>query len=152
MTEAEIATLLSDFPVIVRVVVQWGDMDAFHHVNNTVYFRWFETARIAYTSQLGLGGMRVKPNVGPILAAIACNYRRQITFPDTVHIGSRVSRIGRTSLTMEHSLVSEANNGRAADGTSTLVVFDYQAQRPVRVPDEIRSAIERMENRDLPPT
>ena len=152
MTQAEIAALLADFPVIVSVPVQWGDMDAFQHVNNTVYFRWFETARIAYTGRLGLGKLMVDTRVGPILAAIGCNYRRQITFPDTVHIGSRILKIGRTSLTMEHALVSETNQAVSADGTSTLVVFDYKSQRPVPVLPEIRRAIALLENWPTPAT
>src|SRR5947209_15630375 len=91
---------LEGFPVVLTVAVQWGDQDAFGHVNNTVYFRWFESARIAYCARLGLSGSRAA--IGPILASITCHYRRQLTFPDTVRIGARVTRIGRTSLTMEH--------------------------------------------------
>jgi acyl-CoA thioester hydrolase len=87
--------------------------------------------------------------IGPILAAIACDYRRQVTFPDTVHVGSRVTRIGRTSFAMEHALVSASARAVAAEGRSTLVVFDYQANTPVPVPDDVRRAISALEGKDL---
>ena len=87
--------------------------------------------------------------VGPILASIACDYRRQITFPDTVHVGSRVTRIGRTSFAMEHALVSASGRAVAAEGRSTLVVFDYNANTPVPVPDDVRLAIAGLEGKTL---
>jgi acyl-CoA thioester hydrolase len=136
---------LAMFPVAIEVPVQWGDQDAFGHVNNTIFLRWFESARIAYCRRVGLSAPRDGAGVGPILAAISCNYRRQVTFPDTVRIGSRIARIGRTSLVMEHAILGEASGALVADGSSTIVVFDYEAQTPTPVPDEIRRAIEALE-------
>jgi acyl-CoA thioester hydrolase len=78
--------------------------------------------------------------LGPIL-----DYKRQLHFPDTVRIGSRISQLGRTSLTMEHALVSVAQNALVAESTSVIVVFNYQTQRPTPVPAEVRLAIERLE-------
>ena len=133
----------------IPIAVQWGDQDAFGHVNNTVYFRWFESARIAYLERLGLAH-RVSPNnLGPILAAIGCNYRKQIKYPDTVQIGARVARLGRTSITMEHHLWSQANAAIGADGQSTVVVFDYVANKPRPIPDDMRKMIEELEGRKL---
>jgi acyl-CoA thioester hydrolase len=147
--DPELRTLLADYPVVIDWPVQWGDMDSYQHVNNTVYFRWFESARIAYTSRLGLKAMKLREEIGPILAAIACDYRRPLMFPDTVLIGSRVRRIGRTSFSMDHALVSTAQRALAAEGKSTIVVYDYAANVPVPVPDPIREAISALEGRAL---
>jgi acyl-CoA thioester hydrolase len=136
---------LANFPVVISLPVQWGEQDMFGHVNNTVFFRWFESARIAYLDRIGLSRLMAGENLGPILASITCNYRRQLTFPDTVEIGSRITRIGRTSMTMVHALHSRAQAALVADGESTIVAFDYQAQRPVPVPEEIRAAIAAIE-------
>lgn len=138
---------LSEFPVVIRLPVQWGDQDAFGHVNNTVYFRWFESARIAYLERLNLADKNSAEHLGPILAAIGCNYRRQLHYPDTVQVGTRITRIGRTSLTAEHKIWSDAQQTIVADGQSTLVVFDYSANQPHAVPERVRSQIEALEGR-----
>ncbi len=81
---------LAGYPVIVAWPVQWGDQDAYGHVNNTVYFRWVETVRIKYLERIQLAESSGEPHLEPILAAIGCNYRRQTAYPDTVRIGVRV--------------------------------------------------------------
>lgn len=139
----------SKFPIFITLPVQWGDQDAFGHVNNTVYFRWFESARIAYFDRIGLSEMMKAAKVGPILASIGCDYRRQIMYPESVIIGAKVTRIGRTSITMEHELFTQSNQALAAEGKSTIVVFDYATNRPHPVPDAIRQAIEAVEGKQL---
>ena len=95
--------------------VQWGDQDLFGHVNNTVYFRWFESARIKFLELLGLAKLHdPKEEHGPILVHAGCNFRRQLEYPDTIKIGSRVARVGTTSFTLEHALVEP----RSGNGTS----------------------------------
>jgi acyl-CoA thioester hydrolase len=140
---------LAEFPVAIELPVQWGDQDAFGHVNNTVYFRWFESARIAYLERMGLSDQNSTDGLGPILAAIGCNYRRQVMYPDRVLVGSRVIRIGRTSLTMEHKVWSTVQEAAVADGQSTVVVFDYSVGASRPVPADMRSVIEQLEGRTL---
>jgi acyl-CoA thioester hydrolase len=139
---------LAGFPVSVTIPVQWGEQDPFGHVNNIMYFRWCETARIVYFQQAGLMEMFAKENVGPILAHIGCNFRAPVTYPDTVHVGARVSKIGRTSIRMEHRIVSDAL-GLAADADSTIVVYDYSAGKSHPVPEVIREAIGRLEGEKI---
>jgi acyl-CoA thioester hydrolase len=129
--------------------VQWGEQDAFGHVNNVVPLRWFESARIAYIEQSGLSGMMGDDELGPIVASITCHYRRQINYPDTLHIGAKISRIGRSSFAMEHAVYSTASGAIAVDGETVVVIFNYATQRPVRVPDAIREAMARMEGHPL---
>ncbi len=134
------------FRVALDWPVQWGDQDMFGHVNNVVYFRWLESARVDYFSRGGLARLHGADDHGPILANVECNFRRQLTFPDTVRLGTRVARIGRTSLTVEHALWSTAQQmALVADGTSIVVVFNYATQQAITVPDEIRHAIEQLE-------
>lgn len=140
---------LADFPVVVRWPVQWGDQDPFAHVNNAIYFRWFETARIAYLERLLLTGQEVGTRVGPILAAISCQYRRPVTYPDWVQIGARVTRLGRSSFAMEHRLYSEQMRVVAAEGDSTIVVFDYAVQKSQPMPPELRERIEALEGKQF---
>jgi acyl-CoA thioester hydrolase len=141
--------LLVGFSVAIAIPVQWGDQDAFAHVNNVVFFRWFESARIAYFRRIGLMKHLDGGQVGSILAAASCDYRRSIVFPDTVRVGIRATRIGRTSIGLEHRIVSEGLKAVAADGTSTSVVYDYAVGRPYPVPDSVRTAIVELEGRAM---
>jgi acyl-CoA thioester hydrolase len=147
--DAALKSLLSGYPVTIAIPVQWGDQDVFRHVNNAVYFRWYESARIAYNRRIGLMNPDPAATVGPILAATSNNYRRQVAYPDTVHVGVRVVKIGRTSLVYEHVVMSEALQAIAAEGSSTLVYFDYRENQSRPVPDSIRRAIESIEGRSF---
>jgi acyl-CoA thioester hydrolase len=142
---------LSLYPVVIELPVQWGDEDAFGHVNNTVYLRWCESARVIYLQRVGLWQSERKDAVGPILANISCDFKRAVTFPDTVRIGARVVRIGNSSLQMDHVIVSEAAGAVAATAESTIVAFDYHRKETTRLPDEIRDAIARLEHGALAP-
>jgi acyl-CoA thioester hydrolase len=143
---------LSQYPVVISLPVLWGDQDAFGHVNNTIPIRWFESARIAYIETPQIAELLRSEQVGPILAAISCNYRRQIKYPETVQIGARVTQLGRSSLTMAHAVWSETQQMIVADGESTIVIFDYAAQRPVRISEPMRAAIGNLEGRSLNPS
>jgi acyl-CoA thioester hydrolase len=138
---------LSDYPLLLTWPVQWGDQDAYQHVSNTVHFRWFESARMAYLERIGLDEMMRNSRIGPIIASITCHYRLPVNYPDTVQIGARISRIGRTSLTMDHVLGSVAADAIAAEATSTLVLYDYNTATPHPVPESLRKAIEAIEGR-----
>jgi acyl-CoA thioester hydrolase len=140
---------LAEFPVVLPWPVQWGDEDSFGHVNNTVYIRWFESARIEYLNRTGLSELHERQRIGPILASITCHFRRPVEFPDRVLIGARVTRFGRTSFTMAHCIVSEAQKAVAAEGDSIIVVFDYNTGKPHPIPDAVRQAIERLEGKSF---
>ncbi len=131
------------FPVTITLPVQWGDQDAFGHVNNVRFLRWFESSRIAYFRKCGIE--LTTAGFGPILAAVTCNYRNQVRFPDTVTVGVRVIKLGGSSIGIEHRLWSERLNAVVADGNSTVVFFDYQEQRPAPISPKIRAAIESLE-------
>ena len=139
--------LLAPYPVVIALPVLWGDQDAFGHVNNNAYFRWFESARIAYSQRIGLIDLFRAERIGPILASIACDYRRQVHFPDTVHVGIRVATVGRTSIGLEHAVISQTQAEIAAQGRSTIVVFDYNLNKPHSIDQNLRDAIEAVEHR-----
>ena len=138
---ATITDALQDFQTITSLPVQWGDMDAFGHVNNVVYIRWFESARVDLLNTIQSSVTMASGGVGPILVSVKCDYKRQLHFPDSVHIGSRVSNLGKTSIDVEHSVFSQEQETVVATGTSVLVVFDYDTNRPIRIPDDVRDKL-----------
>lgn len=139
-------TSLADYPVIIEHPVLWGDQDAFGHVNNLVYMKWAETCRVEYLRRIGLWTKLPPDGVAPILAAISCSYRKPVTYPDTVRVGARVTNIGNSSLRMEHKIVSQAMDALVAEVDSTIVMLDYAVMKTVRIPDEMRRTIGRLES------
>lgn len=138
------------FPVVIELPVQWADQDAMGHVNNTVPLRWFESARMAYLEREGIDRLLADAGLGPILAAVSCNFRRQLHYPDRVLVGASVLKIGRSSLTVGHAVWSRRLDAVAADGESACVTIDYADGRPQTIPDPVRAAIERIERRAMP--
>jgi acyl-CoA thioester hydrolase len=138
---------LKGFPVVIALPVLWGDQDAFGHVNNLRYMGWAETARVEYLVRIGLWATLPPDGVGPILVAVSCDFKRPVTYPDTVLVGARVTRIGDSSIGIEHRIVSQSLNEVVAEVDSTIVVLDYSRMKSVRVPEHVRKAIESLEGR-----
>jgi len=140
---------LEGFPVVVEFPIQWGDQDALAHVNNVIYFRWWETSRVTYAREIGLFGGDTFPPDGPrmgsVLAGMQCNFRKQLVWPDTVRVGTRARRVGNSSLELEHRLLSTHVDGLIADAVSVMVAFDFDAQKTVPVADQTRAAIRELE-------
>ncbi|MCB9785273.1 MAG: acyl-CoA thioesterase [Deltaproteobacteria bacterium] len=116
-------------------------MDAFQHVNNTVYLRWFESARIACFERTGFDAHMRAHRVGPILAETSCRFRRPLAYPDRVIAGTRISDLGDDRFTMEYAVWSHALGEVAATGTGLVVCYDYAAARRCPLPDAIRAAL-----------
>jgi len=132
---------LNGYPVVVELPVVWGEMDAFQHVNNVVYFRYFETARIAYFRELALMKIMEESGIGPILAETRCRFRIPLTYPDTVSVGARVTTLGADRFTMIYRVVSQRHQGIAAEGSGELVTFDYGAGKKIGLPGQLRKHI-----------
>ena len=129
---------LAGFAVVVEIPVRWGDMDAFGHVNNTVFFRFFESARIEYLRAIEFAGQE---GIGPILASTHCRFRRPVAFPDTVRVGARTTALDEDRFTMEYRLVSEALGEVAAEGGGVVVSYDYGAAGKAPLPAAVRERI-----------
>ena len=137
--------LLKHCPVIIETPVAWGEMDAFRHLNNTTYFRYFESGRIAYFERLNLLAYMEATGVGPILAATSCRFKIPLTYPDNVSIGTRVSEIEEDHFTMEYYVVSHRYQKVAAEGNGLIVCFNYNENKKASLPAELKKRIEDLE-------
>jgi acyl-CoA thioester hydrolase len=146
MTDQPLVPGLAEFPVTVRLPIYWGDIDVYGHVNSTVYLRWFEAARAAYALRIGLQIQTRDCGIGVVMASVTCNFRRQLDYPGEVAAGARVTRLSLGNMTMDYRVVDINTGLPAADGSSVLVAYDFPADRPVSVPDDVRVAIERLED------
>ena len=137
--------LLAGYPVAIEIPVQWGELDAYGHVNNTVLFRYFESARMAYLDRCGFSELYDRDKIGPILHSTECRFRHALYHPDTVCVGARTLQIERDRFVMGYGVVSTSQDKLAADGRGTLVSFDYNTRTKVPLPESVRIAIEALE-------
>lgn len=129
---------IEEFPFQIDCTVRWGDMDTHGHVNNTVYFRYFENARVKIFEELLKE--RDSTKIGPVLAYTNCHFVKPITFPDKVVVGTRVKSLGRTSVILEHLIQSE-KVGIAAHGESVIVIYDFAAKQKVSIPLQLKEKL-----------
>ena len=121
------------------IPIRWGDMDAMGHVNNTVYFRFMEQARIGWFEALVPKG-EAWQSTGIVIANASCNFKRPINYPGTVEVRLSVGSPGGSSVpTFYELLVDEEIH---ADGEATVVFIDMEKQKPIRIPQNIREALQ----------
>ena len=133
--------MLEDFPVVIEVPVAWGEMDALQHVNNVVYFRYFESVRMACFERLGFFDFMERMGVGPILASTSCRFKFPLTYPDTVSVGTRISGLEESQFVMEYRIASRRHARIAAEGEGLIVCYDYREKRRAPIPDDLRERI-----------
>ncbi len=116
---------LESYPVCFEQQVQWGEMDEFKHVNNSVYLKYFENARIKFMEVSGMLKHMDDEGIGPILAKVEVNFKLPITYPDTVKTYFRVKSLGNTSMVVEHVVWSKNYGAVACHGDGVIVMLNY---------------------------
>ena len=126
-----------------RLEVRFRDCDPMGHTNNAVYLTYLEQARFAHWRSLwGFGTPQLPPGLpGVILARVECDYKRPTKYGDTIEIRLTVAEIGRSSFRYEYEIIDD--QGRTVLTAKTVqVMYDYTAEKPVRIPDEIRALLQ----------
>jgi len=122
-----------------RIPIRWGDMDAMGHLNNTVYFRFMEQARIGWFDSLLPGGEAWNAT-GIVIANASCNFKRPINYPGTVEVRLSVGSPGGSSVPTYYELLVDEEIH--ADGEATVVFIDMEKHQPIRIPQNIREALQ----------
>ncbi|MCB1755442.1 MAG: acyl-CoA thioesterase [Gammaproteobacteria bacterium] len=125
--------------------IRWGDCDLLGHVNNTLYLRYIESARIAYSEELLDVNLNPSTKTGWVLADLHCSFRDQLTYPCRISVGSRISRVGNSSATMEAAVFAVEKDRAAFTSTAILVWYDFISQQTARIPDQVRQAVKTFE-------
>jgi acyl-CoA thioester hydrolase len=131
---------LDQYTTFWTVNVQWGEMDALGHLNNTVYLRYMESARIDYLNRLNFW----TPDVAPILKATSCKYIKPIVFPDAVTVGTRISALHTHGFLMEYCIATE-KLGVCAIGDANIVAFNYALGTKIELPPAVVQTIQQFE-------
>lgn len=138
--------LLANYPIQAKYPVHWGDMDAARHVNNLMYLRWGESARLCYFEEMGMD-VSFDQTIGPILGWQDCKYIFPMTYPDHAIIGVRTSEIKADRFMLECKLVSEQHQRIAAIMQQSIIAYNYSTLQKAPMPESWLSAISRIEKR-----
>lgn len=149
MSESARPSALEAFPVVAEFSIQWGDLDAYGHVNHLVYLRWFEAVRAIYATRVGVEVLPGGQGIGAVLASVSCKYHRQLGYPGAVMTGVRATRLSIGAVGLEFRVVDRALGTPVAEGTCDAVLYDYQQGQPAPIPDSIRTAVEQLEGRSF---
>ena len=125
------------------ISTRWMDNDAYLHVNNVAYYSFFDTAVNEYLIRGGVLDIR-RSTVTGLVAHSECNYFSPVAFPEAIEVGLRVGRLGRSSVTYELGVFREGSDSAAAQGRFVHVYVDRETSRPVTIPDDMRSLLERL--------
>ncbi|WP_404379923.1 acyl-CoA thioesterase [Caenispirillum salinarum] len=125
------------------IPTRWMDNDVYGHVNNVVYYSYFDTVVNRYLIEQGVLDIHESPVIG-LVVETQCRYFRPIAFPDTVIAGLRVARIGRSSVRYEIGLFVEGDQEARAEGHFIHVYVDRESNRPIGLPEPLRAALERI--------
>jgi acyl-CoA thioester hydrolase len=141
MRGLEMTEILNRYPAVEKIPVRWGDMDARGHVNNTVYYRYFESSRILLFRILDIYEEPTQARTGPILSFQSCYYKAPLTYPDIVYVGARIISIEGSKIIIEHSLVSEKLNRKVAEGEAHIIWYDYENKKKAPISDIMKQKL-----------
>lgn len=123
-----------------EIQTRWGDNDVYGHVNNTVYYTWFDSAVNHWLIRKGLLDIRHSPIVS-LVVETGCSYFESVAYPELVDLGLRVDRIGRSSVTYGLGVFRKESDLAAAVGRFVHVAVDRETRRPVPLPDDLCLAL-----------
>lgn len=131
------------YKVFRNISTRWMDNDAYGHVNNVVYYSWFDTAVNAYLIEAGVLDVAHGATIG-LVVETQCNYFAPLTFPQNVEAGIRVAKLGASSVRYEVGLFAQGAPLTAARGHFVHVYVDRQTRRPVPLPPALKSVLEKL--------
>jgi len=120
--------------------LRWGDMDAYGHANNTVYFRFFEEARVNWLRSMDFNVEG--NNTGPVIVTTGCTFLRELSYPATVTVDVYVGKAGNSSLDTLYTLSDESGEIKYAEGYAKVVWFDHKTRSSTPLPAELRALVE----------
>ncbi len=141
MTKPE-RTTRADYPHFLAITTRWMDNDLYNHVNNVVYYSYFDTV----VNEFMLRERALSLSDGPVCLVVetGCQYFSPLSFPDAVHCGLRVAHIGSSSVRFEIGVFRNDETAAAAQGHFVHVCCDRDTSRPLPFPDAMRSALEKI--------
>ncbi|RYE23446.1 MAG: acyl-CoA thioesterase [Sphingobacteriales bacterium] len=131
-------------PAQLNLRLDWSEMDMFGHINNVSYFKFIQASRLNYWEAIGLTQLHGNMGIGPVLASVKCDFKKQLRYPGDIRIESSLDFIKNSSFGLVHRIF-DAEDQLAAIANDIIVAYNFKEQMPVIIPDDIRQAIEKLE-------
>ena len=131
----------------IDVDVRWGELDSYGHVNNVVYFSYFEASRARYMLDLGVADFLTGKRCLQMIVNCSMNFRREVRFPSQLDIGTRISEVRTSSYLMHCGIFFKDSEILSADGTGTIVCVSPETKRPMPIPEDFLEAMQCLEQR-----
>jgi len=148
MNEKTSPPRLDQFPYHHPITTRWRDNDVYGHVNNVVYYSWFDTAVNGYLIDEGVLDFSQGKTVG-LVVETQCNYYKPVAFPDSVTVGVVVTKLGNSSVRFELGIFKNQDTEASASGHFIHVYVDEKTRRPVTLPENFRQALITIANESL---
>ncbi len=137
---------MQQFASKIKLRIDWNDIDMFHHVNNISVLRYVQSARTHYLEAIGLMQLQLTDKKGPILASSSTQFKKQLFYPGSVTIYSKVNAIKNSSFTLQHWIYDDSGE-LTTEVTDIIVFFDFTTNTKLKIPDALKEKIHSLENR-----
>ncbi len=125
-----------------KIRIDWSEIDLLGHINNLAIMKYIQTARIDFLEKVGMLPVSSETELGPVLASTSCQFKKQLFYPGTVQVCSRVDQIKNTSFQMRHVVLDEAGEA-IAEAHDVIVMFNFNKNTKQAIPDIYRERIDK---------
>lgn len=135
-----------DFRIKLQQRIDWSELDLFGHVNNVMFLKYAQTARVNYWEQIKLYQHFLSTKQGPMLASVTCQFRKPLFYPGNITIYTKMKAIGNTSFCMLHHIIDD-NNKLVAEVEDVIVMYDFYKEEKMFFNEFFRKNVEALEGR-----
>lgn len=138
----------TNFPLELKLRIDWSELDLFGHVNNVMFMKYVQAARVNYWEKSGIYEEFQKEKIGPMLVSTACQFKKQLMYPGEVTIKSGMEYIKNTSFSLHHRIFDQYGDV-VAEAQDIIVMFDFNKNEKTAVPQVMRENASRIEGRKM---
>jgi acyl-CoA thioester hydrolase len=137
---------MNNFPIELKLRIDWSELDLFGHVNNVMFFKYIQASRVNYWESCNLLKHYTDEQIGPMLLSCNCQFKKPLFFPGNILVKTRMEFIKNTSFGLHHQILNETNE-LVAEANDVMVMYDYKKCGKVSFPASVRATVEKLENK-----
>jgi len=136
---------MNNFNTKMEIRIDWSEIDLLGHINNLAIMKYIQTARIDFLERVGMLPLSLETGLGPVLASTSCQFKKQLFYPGTVQVCSRVDQVKNTSFQMHH-IVQDDTGDAFAEAHDVIVMFNFNKNTKQAIPDIYRERMDKIKH------